>query len=156
MEIEVLWHGDYRNLIEEYYTQNGTGYSKDYVQFVKLVGAAVSLDSVICLVATKTSMELVSVDKKGYLKTINKKPMNYNRNHAFLISDSISEGFMNIDLEIRNCNYDFQSKKLCCVIEDNRKAILDTFNDKEDMQNVNELIENVINIAKRDNFSKLM
>lgn len=156
MEIEVLWHGDYRNLIKEYYIQNSIGYNKDYVQFVKLVGAAVSLNSVICLVATKTTMELVSVDKKGSLKVINKKSINYNANPDFLISDSIGEGFMNIDSEIRNCNYDFQSKELPCVIENNRKIILDNFNDKENIQNINELIENIISMARRDTITKLM
>jgi len=156
MEIEVLWHGNYLNLIEEYYTQNGTGYSKDYIQFIKLVGASVSQDSVICLVSTKTTMELVSVDKKGYLKIINKKTMNCNTNHTFLISDSIGDGFMNIDLEIRNFNYDFKSRQLRYVIENNRKTILDNFNDKDNIQNVNELIENIISIAKQDNAQNLM
>lgn len=156
MEVEVLWHGDYCNLINEYYTQNRVGYNKDYVQFVKPIGAVVAHNSVVCLVSTKDSIELVSVDKKGKIKIINKKNMNYNNDEIFISSDNICERFMDIELGIRNYNYDLQSKELFNLIENNRKMILSNFTDKESAQNINKLIENVIQIAKKDSDIKLM
>lgn len=156
MEVEVLWHGDYCNLIKEYYTRNRIDCNKDYVQFVKLIGAVVSHNSVVCLVSTRNSMELVSVDKKGNIKVINQKNIKYTGNNSFINSDSICEGFRNIELGIRNYNYNLQSKELFNLIENSRKSILNSFDDKENALNINELIENVIRITKTDNDIKLM
>jgi hypothetical protein len=150
MEVEVLWHGDYCNLIKEYYTQNGIGCNKDYVQFVKPVGAVVSHNSVVCLVSTRNSMELVSVDKKGNIKIINKKNINCIYDSFFVNIESICEGFRNIELGLRDYNCSFKSKELFNLIENSKKSILSNFYDRENIENINELIENVIKITKAD------
>ena len=156
MEIEVLWHGDYCNLIREYYIKNIIDCNEDYVQVVRPIGAVVSHNAVVCLVSTNNTMELVSVDKKGIINVINKKAMKYDKNNLYLGNDSIWKWFMNIELEMRNYNYDFESKELLKVIENNRRLILSSFNDKENAHNIDELIENVIRITKEDNDIKLM